>query len=607
MSGGVVPLDAAQVILGGCTGYTANNLNIFDVFAGVQLGYCTECIVSSNTIEECEFGIYLYESDANNQIYDNTIQNNAQGVFLGWSDDNQIFENTIKDNDFGIQDLDSQCPNFNGLIYNNYLIENMEQAFATGNYQWYFDGTIGGNYWSDYTGIDGDYDGFGDTPYVIPPIPRQDLYPIYDNPPYEPSNPNPSNSSFIVDLDVNLSWTGGDPDNDDTVTYDVYFGDITPPPQVASDYPNTTYDLGTLNDDTRYYWKIVSWDSYYKTKEGPEWTFSTEDAPLLFYPTDDTYIDWYMPGDINGHKAWLLIRPEQSWDINTLVKFNLSTISPGTIIKAATLKLYHWHWWDADPEGRTLDLHEITSDWNEDSVNWSTRPSFDPSIIASAIVPSVPQSPDLSGEWMEWDVTDSVQNIIDAVIQNFGWQIMDHGSSNPMIYFRSKENGSDMPYLEIEYEIQQFPEITDATLTTSDPLDTIIGWENFTCTVTDSDGVDEVKLILIGDMTNEYPMTKDGDDYYLNVTISTADEYTYHIWANDTSDNENTSTPQLFPLPLNADVNEDGSVGFVDIMSVAGMWNVGGPNGWIRADVDNNGEVGFVDIMSVAGMWGQEW
>ena len=154
------------------------------------------------------------------------------------------------------------------------------------------------------------------------------------------------------------------------------------------------------------------------------------------------------------------------------------------------------------------------------------------------------------------------------------------------------------------------PEISNVTMKASDPLDTELGfgWENFSCIVTDSDGVDDVKLILIVDTTTEYPMTKDGDDcYYCNITLLNAEEYTYYIWANDTNDSENTSTPQPFALPMNEDVNEDGSVGFVDIMSVAGTWGATGPQGWIRPDVNNDGLVGFVDIMSVAGKWGQEW
>lgn len=42
-----------------------------------------------------------------------------------------------------------------------------------------------------------------------------------NNPPYTPSNPNPSNGSINVSLMSSMRWTGGDPDGD-PVIYDVY-------------------------------------------------------------------------------------------------------------------------------------------------------------------------------------------------------------------------------------------------------------------------------------------------------------------------------------------------------------------------------------------------
>ncbi len=154
------------------------------------------------------------------------------------------------------------------------------------------------------------------------------------------------------------------------------------------------------------------------------------------------------------------------------------------------------------------------------------------------------------------------------------------------------------------------PAIINVILTTSDPLDTEpgFGWENFTCTVTDNVAVDEVKLVLTGDTTTEYPMTKNGDNYYCNITITTADEYTYHIWANDTSDNENTSTPQPFDLPPNYDVNMDGRAHLQDFVLVAGHYGEYGPyNGWIREDVNNDGRAHLQDFVLIAGHYGEYW
>ena len=100
--------------------------------------------------------------------------------------------------------------------------------------------------------------------------------PTVNNPPNPPSNPSPSNHATNVSIDADLSWSGGDPDAGDTVTYDVYFGISTPPPLVSNDQSATTYDPGTLSYSTIYYWKIIATDNHGASTEGPIWDFATQ-------------------------------------------------------------------------------------------------------------------------------------------------------------------------------------------------------------------------------------------------------------------------------------------------------------------------------------------
>jgi hypothetical protein len=101
--------------------------------------------------------------------------------------------------------------------------------------------------------------------------------------PNAPSGPMPANGAPRVDIDADLSWTGGDPDPQDTVTYDVHFGTTTPPPLVSSNQSVTTYNPGTMIYDTTYYWKIVVWDNHDASTAGPIWSFITDDNCRYVY------------------------------------------------------------------------------------------------------------------------------------------------------------------------------------------------------------------------------------------------------------------------------------------------------------------------------------
>lgn len=108
------------------------------------------------------------------------------------------------------------------------------------------------------------------TPYTFQIISQSE-----ENP---PNNPNPFDGKTDVDVNTDLSWTGGDPDGD-PVTYDVYFGTTSPPSKVSSNQSSTSYDPGTMDYDKTYYWKVVAWDDKDTLSEGAEWDFTTEENP----------------------------------------------------------------------------------------------------------------------------------------------------------------------------------------------------------------------------------------------------------------------------------------------------------------------------------------
>ncbi len=96
--------------------------------------------------------------------------------------------------------------------------------------------------------------------------------------PDAPSRPVPINQSVGVPRDVILVWSGSDPDGD-TLTYDVYFGTSNPPTKKTSSQTSTTYNPGSLNYTTVYYWRIVAWDNHSAFTTGSLWSFTTQGQP----------------------------------------------------------------------------------------------------------------------------------------------------------------------------------------------------------------------------------------------------------------------------------------------------------------------------------------
>jgi len=159
------------------------------------------------------------------------------------------------------------------------------------------------------------------------------------------------------------------------------------------------------------------------------------------------------------------------------------------------------------------------------------------------------------------------------------------------------------------------PEIVDISLRSSEPLDVVpgIGWENTSCNVTDAGvGVDEVKLVVTNpdNTTTEYSMTNipGTDTYYYNTTLTDAGDYTYHIWADDTSNNSAESTPeQTFLLPENWEMNDDRFCDISDLRKVSLQFGEIGPDGWIRQDYNNDGICDISDLRKVALRFGDTY
>jgi parallel beta-helix repeat protein len=142
---------------------------------GIELyQYITYTILMNNTIENSGVGININNWSANNTISKNRLTANTVGIRFFFANLNEVFLNNITDNDVGTAFEYSQS----NILYSNNFINNAQQASTSVGYANVWDRGYpnGGNYWSDYGGVDLYHgpsqnvtgsDGIGDNPYII--------------------------------------------------------------------------------------------------------------------------------------------------------------------------------------------------------------------------------------------------------------------------------------------------------------------------------------------------------------------------------------------------------------------------------------------------------
>jgi len=173
-TGGKVPAGAGEIILSNCSLVSIEGQRLTNGSAGIEIGFSSNITVFNNTLSfNTNYGIFIYSSTGSN-------------------------------------------------IYHNNLITNANQAYDSGkDNQWNASYPEGGNYWSDYDGIDtysGPYqnisgsDGVGDTPYTeIGTSGARDNYPLMFPTGTNISDTTPPTilSTVPADSSVNVSVSAG--------------------------------------------------------------------------------------------------------------------------------------------------------------------------------------------------------------------------------------------------------------------------------------------------------------------------------------------------------------------------------------------------------------
>jgi hypothetical protein len=96
----------------------------------------------------------------------------------------------------------------------------------------------------------------------------------------------------------------------DPKSFDVYFGESSPPPKVSSNQTDLEYCPSNLEFNKTYYWQIVLWDALGTSITGPIWSFTTRENNPPNSPSDPNPADGETQVSIDSCISWTSEDPD---------------------------------------------------------------------------------------------------------------------------------------------------------------------------------------------------------------------------------------------------------------------------------------------------------
>ncbi|MBD3201128.1 MAG: hypothetical protein GF316_14020, partial [Candidatus Lokiarchaeota archaeon] len=240
----------------------------------VQLRNTNRTLISHNTMEKTQrYGFNIQLQSSYNEIIENTINDNMNGIYLYQGNYNNVTENIISNSSNSGIYVQGPSPSSNyNLFYENFFLENTIHALDNAGTNYWNNSEVG-NYWDNYPGVDDSpEDGIGDSSYSSNGV--MDYLPIWDD----------DNPVIFINLPANNSRQPNQAPNFNVIGEDVYFDSIWY--TIDNGLTNTTINANGSIDQSYWLsiWNVLSDGQYIE---------------LTFY-ANDTF------GHIGSNKTFLI-------------------------------------------------------------------------------------------------------------------------------------------------------------------------------------------------------------------------------------------------------------------------------------------------------------
>ncbi|MGM0404827.1 MAG: NosD domain-containing protein [Thermoplasmatota archaeon] len=563
-----------------------NNTIDSNGYDGIYLGYSGSNTVLDNTISSnTGEGIYLYSSD-DNALDDNTITaNNDEGVYFSNSENNDMKDNTISLNDYGgVKFSDSRwnvlknntvlensgtgillySSTDNNTIYHNNIMDNVNQGEDQGeNNTWFSENLKEGNYWSDYTGIDEDGDGVGETNYskIDGSAGSNDTYPLInaigdDEAPSLDADNSPDSATagadFTFDItasdnlkvrNVNVSWEhdtssgnlalndNGDETWDGTIVLDGSLNDLTYGVQVndsGGNYVRGLQQTVSITEDDEY-------PSITDTTVGDATTgemFNVTAGVTDNVEVDTVWLEYTLTSE-EGYSSTY----NNTMDHASDYWYNVDVWNNATNLEYTIAANDTWNNWNSTTEGLVVtDNDDPSLDGDYSPVTGTTGDTYTFDITASDNI----EVTSVNASWSHGELSGNLALTDDGDGTWSGTISLDDSLSD--MDYRVQINDTSGNYVMSDQQIVSISDNDDPTLDADNSPVTWTTGDTYTFDITASDNIEVTSVNASwshDSLSGNLALTDDGDGTWSG-TITLDDDLsdmTYKVQVNDTSGN----------------------------------------------------------------------